>query len=59
MREMRNVYKVLVGKLERKEPLGGPKRRWKDNIRAHLRGTGWKFGYWIQLFPDRDQWLAL
>jgi hypothetical protein len=27
--EMRNAYKVLVGKLERKRPLGRPRHRWK------------------------------
>jgi hypothetical protein len=24
----RNIYKTLVGKLERKRPLGRPRRRW-------------------------------
>jgi hypothetical protein len=32
MGEKRNSYKVLVGKPERKIPLGKPRRRWDDNI---------------------------
>jgi hypothetical protein len=30
MKEMRGVYKVLVGKLEGKRPLSKPRRRWED-----------------------------
>jgi hypothetical protein len=29
----RGVHRVLVGKPEGKRPLGGPRRRWKDNIK--------------------------
>jgi hypothetical protein len=28
----RNAYRVLVGKPERKRPLGRPRHMWKDNI---------------------------
>jgi hypothetical protein len=35
-REMRNVYKILVGKLEGKRPLGRRRRRWDDNIKINL-----------------------
>jgi hypothetical protein len=38
MEEMRNVYKILVGKPEENSPLGECKRNWKDNIRMHLKG---------------------
>jgi hypothetical protein len=31
MGEERKVYKVLVGKPERKRPLGRPRRRWDQN----------------------------
>jgi hypothetical protein len=41
MGEKRNVYRILVGKPERKTPLGGPKRRWVDNIKIDLREIGW------------------
>jgi hypothetical protein len=30
--DMANAYKLLVGKLEGKRPLGKPRRRWEDNI---------------------------
>jgi len=32
MGEGRGVHRVLVGKPERKRPLGRPRRRWEDNI---------------------------
>jgi hypothetical protein len=34
--EMRNDYKILVGKPELKRPLGKPKRRWEDNVKLDL-----------------------
>jgi hypothetical protein len=34
---MRVVYKMLVGKHERKRPLGRPRYKWEDNIRMDLR----------------------
>jgi hypothetical protein len=36
----RKVYKVLVGKSERKRPLGRPSRRWEDGIRMDLKEIG-------------------
>jgi hypothetical protein len=33
----RRVYKVLVGNLEGKRPLGRPRRMWEDGIRMDLR----------------------
>jgi hypothetical protein len=36
MGEKRNVYRLLVGKSERKRPLGRPRRRWVDNIKMDL-----------------------
>jgi hypothetical protein len=40
--EMRNAYGILVGKPERKKPLGRPKRRWVDNNKIDLRERmGW------------------
>jgi hypothetical protein len=35
-----NVYRILVGKSERKRPLGRPRRRWVDNIKMDLGETG-------------------
>jgi hypothetical protein len=31
-----NAYRLLVGKPERKRPLGRPRRRWVDNIRMDV-----------------------
>jgi len=39
MEEMRNAYNILIGKSERKRPLGGPGGRWDNNIRIIL-GNG-------------------
>jgi hypothetical protein len=36
MGDRRGVYRVLVGKLEGKRPLGRPRRRWEDNIKMDL-----------------------
>jgi hypothetical protein len=43
--EERTVYRVLVGKQERKRLLGRPRRRWEDGIRMDLGDIGW--GVWI------------
>jgi hypothetical protein len=37
--EVRNAYKVMVGRLEGRKPLGRPKGRWKCNIKIDLRVT--------------------
>jgi hypothetical protein len=39
--EKRNAYRILVGKLEGKRPLGRPRCRWEDNIKMDLRERGW------------------
>jgi hypothetical protein len=57
--EMRNAYRILVGKPEGKRPLGRPRRRWLDNIKKDLREIGWDGVDWIELAQDRDQWRAL
>jgi hypothetical protein len=35
--EMRNAYKISVGKLTGKRPLGRSRRRWKDNVKMNLK----------------------
>jgi hypothetical protein len=57
--EKRNVYRILEGKPEDKQPLGRPRRKWLDNIKMHLRELGWVAIYWIDLTHDRDLWGAL
>jgi hypothetical protein len=59
MGEKRNVYRLLVGKPERKRPLGRPRRRWIDNIKMDLFEIGVSVLYWIGLAQDRCRWRAL
>jgi hypothetical protein len=61
MGEMRNAYRILVGKPEGKRPLGRPRRKWENNtcIKMDIRETGWSGMDWIDLAQDRDQWRAL
>jgi hypothetical protein len=53
MGKQKKVYSVLVGKPERKRPLGIPRRGWEDGIRMDLREIGWENVEWIQLAQDR------
>jgi hypothetical protein len=59
MGEGRNMYRVLVGKPEGKEPLVRPRRRWEDGIKMDLREIGWGCVEWIQLAQDMDHWWAV
>ena len=59
MAEERGVYRVLVGKLAGKSPLGRPTRRWVDNIRLDLQEVGCGYMDWIGLAQDRDRWRTL
>jgi hypothetical protein len=58
MGEGRDVYRVLVGRLEGKRPLGRPRRRWEDNIKLELREIWIDGTNWIRLAQDRVQWRA-
>ena len=51
MGEGRGVHRVLVGKPERKRPLGRHRHRWEDNIKMDLQEvggveTGWR---WLRI----------
>jgi hypothetical protein len=59
MGEGRNVYRVLVGKLEGKVPLERPRHRGEDGIRMDLEEIGWGGVEWIHLAQDRDCWRAV
>jgi hypothetical protein len=55
MGKLRNAYIILVGKPQRKRPMGRHRRRWED-IRLDLREKGWEDMDWIHLAQDRYQW---
>jgi hypothetical protein len=59
MGEKRNAYRLLVGKLEGKRPLGRPRSRLVDNIKMDLLEIGWGGVDWIGLAQDRNKWRAL
>jgi hypothetical protein len=59
MGERRGAYRALVGKSERRRPLGRPRRRWEDNIKTDLREVKWGNIDWIDLAKDSDRWRAL
>ena len=59
MGEGRGVHRVLVGKPERKRPLGKSRRRWEDNIKMDLQEVGGGCGDWVEFAQDRETWRAL
>jgi len=56
MGERGGAYRILVGKLEVKRPLGRPRLRWEDNIKMDLQEIGSEGLHWIELTKDRDRW---
>jgi len=56
--ELRNMYKIFVGKPEEKRPLGNSRYRWEDNIRMDLKAVGYEDMDWIYLVQDSVQWQA-
>ena len=59
MGEVKEMYRVLLGKPEGRIPLGRPRRRWVDNIRMDLQEVGCGYMDWIGLAQDRDGWRTL
>jgi hypothetical protein len=57
--ERRGVYRVLVGKLVGKRPLGRPRRRMEDDNKMGLHEVECGGIDWIELAQDRDRWWAL
>jgi len=55
----RGVYRILVGKPERKKPLGRHRRRWEDNINMFVQEVECEGTDWIDLTQDRDRRRAL
>jgi hypothetical protein len=52
------MYRLLIGKPERKRPLGRPGWRWVDNIKVDLADIGFCGMDWIDVAQDRDTWRA-
>ena len=55
----RGIYRVVVGKPERKRSLGRPRRRWEDNIKMDIQEVECGGMDWMKLAEDRDRWRAL
>ena len=53
------MYRVLVGKPERKRPLGRPRRKWQDNIKIGLQEGRFCGMDWTELAHDMDSWRVL
>jgi len=58
MGEMKNAYKILVGKPEGKRPHGRSRCRWEDN-RKDLTEIGLEGMNRFHLAQDWDQWRAV
>ena len=56
--EKRDVYRVLVGKHERKKPLGRPRRRWEDNIKVDLQAVECGKGHVLDRIASRWRQMA-
>jgi hypothetical protein len=59
MGEGRGVYRIVVGRLQGKRPVGRLRRKWEDNIKMDLKEIGIDGANWIQLAQDRVQWQIL
>jgi hypothetical protein len=59
MGEVRGAYNILVGRPERRRPLGRPRCRWEDKIKMDLGETGFGDVDWIHLAQDRYRWRAV
>jgi hypothetical protein len=47
MGDTRGVYRVVVGRPERKTPLGRPRHRWEINNKIDIQEVGWGGMDWI------------
>jgi hypothetical protein len=51
--------KFLVRNPVRRDNLGDLRYKWTNNIKTYLTEIGHGDVAWINLAPDRDQWLGL
>jgi hypothetical protein len=54
--EKRNAYMILMGKPERKGPLGRLSLRWEDTIKTDLTEIVWAGMVRINMTQSRNQW---
>ena len=54
MEEDRNAFKILTVKPTGNRPLGGPRRRWEDNIKIYLKEIGINTRNCVDSDQDRD-----
>jgi hypothetical protein len=52
------AYRVLVGRLDGKRPLGRHEHRWEDNTKIDLQECYGGMD-WVGLAQDRDRWWAV
>jgi len=55
MEESTSAFKILTGKPTVKRPLGGPRRRWEDNIAMDLQEICKPYIYNILRKPTANQ----
>ena len=58
MPEHRTPKLVFFGWLPHARPPGGPRKRWKDQIRADLKAAGISEGVWYEDASSRTEWRA-
>jgi hypothetical protein len=59
MGERRGAYRIMVGRLAGRRPLGRPRCRWEDNIKMDLQEVGWDGVDWIDMAQYNDRWRAV
>ena len=59
MKESKCTFKIVIGDLAGKRPLGRPRRGWEDKIRMYLKEIGVYMGNWVDSDQDKDYRRAL
>jgi hypothetical protein len=57
--KMRNAYKTLVGKPERKRPLGRCRHRGEENMKMDVKEIGCEDMDWIHIVQNNVLWCIL
>ena len=55
----RSAFKILIGTLAGKSPLGRARRRWEDDITMDHKEIGINTRNWVDSAQDRNYWGAL